>query len=120
MKKLSDQEMEHFSADKAREICADFGNFMEDYLSPMIGWEDDLPWAKADILLALVTLLKLATDSKQKDTLAYGILYLDGFLHNEMEYKKRCTAIGKIQSINKDMKSGLSEDDILSKYNSKK
>jgi len=120
VKKLSDEELENISADKAREICADFGKFMEDYLSPMIGWEDDLPWAKGDILIALLTLLKLATDNRQKDALVYGILYLDGFLPNEMEYTRRCATIGKIKSINKDMKSGLSTDDILGKYNGKK
>ena len=120
MKKLSDEELNNFSLDKAEEICNDFGKFMKDYHSPMFGWEDDLPWAKSDILLALLSLLKLVTDNERKETLAYGIIYLNGFLPKEKEYKRRCAVIEKISSVGKDLKSGLSNDEIISKYNRKK
>jgi len=99
MKKLTDEERQNMTLEDAWKIRHEFAAFIaKGELNPHYEFEDVLPYAKDDILFAL---LKVLTDLKGEDVdpdsgtfeevkelTACQITLLDGFIPNEEQYKQ--------------------------------
>ncbi len=115
MRRLNDHELENLSLEKAYEIVRDFGKFIEQAI-PIYAFEGELPWEKSNILLSLLEALEVTKDAETRDILHYGILFLNDMIPSPEQYAERRQAAEKLKLVYKDLKKGLTKDEIIDKY----
>jgi len=101
IEKNSSEEINKIDLKKAWEIAKEFGELLEENkVAFPYEFEDILPYDKGVILFSLLKIFKEAdfeelailnntTPKMMKDNISTLIMYLDGFIPNPEEYKKR-------------------------------
>jgi len=90
MKKLSQEELSDFTFKKAQEVAEDYADFLAkrgEKIS-LYGFQNELPWDKGSILVALLKLLRDSNDQEYKKVACNLIVSLEDFIPTLEEYKE--------------------------------
>ena len=111
MKELSEDERGNLSAERLEEIIQDYSRFMEASL-PAYAFEEELPWSRRDIALALLKALESKITPEEKDAVREGIVNFLWVLTSPEEYDAALKAREKIKFVHNLQREGVSADEI--------
>lgn len=115
MKRLTDAERSKLGEARINEILADLGDYMTT-AAPMYSFEDELPWEIHDTLFALCAALMDDNYASARPAIHHGMMFILDTIPSRQEYEARLAAQKKMAAITKDLRAGLSAEEIKLKY----